>query len=149
MTLADSSVSARAALFVYGTLQVPQVVQAVLQRLPRSQPAVLSGYRCGLMAGQCYPGIVAAPGQRVRGRLLVALTWAELCRLDVYEGDEYQRVEVCVELSDERAEAGARAPARQIRAQAYVVKPQLSSRVTSAPFEWKALGKQQLRELLS
>lgn len=133
MTLADSSASAQTALFVYGTLQLPQILQVLLGRLPRSRSATLMGYRCGLMEGRYYPGIVPAEGHRVVGRLLEGLTRAELQRLDDYEGEEYRRARVSVTPHERRAE--------QVRCDVYVVREHAWLQVTSNPFVLESLSK--------
>ncbi len=139
MTLADSSTSARTALFAYGTLQLPQILQALLWRLPGSRPATLLGYRCGLLEGRCYPGIVPASGHRVVGRLLEGLTCEELQRLDDYEGDEYRRARVFVTPHGRCLEP--------VSCETYLVRERAWSRVTSTPFVLEAVSEAQLREL--
>ncbi len=38
--------------FVYGTLQYPQVLQALISRVPRMEPAVIRGYQRHSIRGQ-------------------------------------------------------------------------------------------------
>lgn len=82
--------------FVYGTLQVPAVLEHVLGRVPAIRPAVLAGYRRGRVLGQSYPAIVAAVGATVGGALLLDVNSADWERLDAYEGQLYARCSVSV-----------------------------------------------------
>lgn len=126
MTRLDSSACARTSLFVYGTLQQPETLRALIGRVPASRPARLSGFRRGLMKGRSYPGIVPAKGQCVDGRLLEGLTQPELQRLDDYEGEEYQRASVVVSLREQRV--------KPVTCDVYLVRKQVWERVTSEPF---------------
>lgn len=83
-------------LFVYGTLLFPEVLTALLGRCPPARPARLHGHRRLALRGRDYPALVAAEGHTVEGMLL-AVTAAELARLDAYEAEEYRRVAVRVE----------------------------------------------------
>lgn len=72
-----------------------RVLQAVMGRVPQWTPGVLPGYRRRALGnGRCYPGVCAAAGASVRGRVLQAVSAAELARLDRFEGDEYAAVVV-------------------------------------------------------
>lgn len=66
-----------------------RVLQEVMGRVPAWTPAVLPGYRRRALSGRCYPGVCAARGASVAGRVLHAVSAAELARLDRFEGDEY------------------------------------------------------------
>lgn len=85
------------ALFVYGTLRNPQVCRRLLGRMPASSGAILCGYVRMGVRGAAYPAMVADASNRVDGLVLTGLSGAELAALDAYEGDEYVRIEVCVE----------------------------------------------------
>jgi gamma-glutamylcyclotransferase (GGCT)/AIG2-like uncharacterized protein YtfP len=96
----SSSTTSVPSAFVYGTLQVPIVLERVLGRVPPSASAVLHGFERRSIEGQCYPGIITAPGHQARGCVLLALTDAEWALLDDYEGDMYLRRWVSVALDD-------------------------------------------------
>ena len=49
-----------ATVFVYGTLMADEVVRALIHRVPRARPAVVSGYRRHALRGQVFPGTVPA-----------------------------------------------------------------------------------------
>jgi len=85
-------------LFVYGTLLFPEVLQAVLGRVPAMEAATLPGWRAAALPGRVYPGLVpvvatsaAEPG--AAGQVLSGLTAGEWAVLDDFEGDEYARRE--------------------------------------------------------
>ncbi|CAM5251168.1 hypothetical protein SSPIM334S_04813 [Streptomyces spiroverticillatus] len=76
-------------LFVYGTLRFPEVLHAVLGRVPSGTPAEAAGWRAAAIRHRAYPGLVPSPGSVTRGLLLADLTPAEWQLLDEYEGAEY------------------------------------------------------------
>lgn len=91
---------ARHRLFVYGTLQLPERLQALIGRVPFSVAAELSGFRCGLVARADFPGIVPCSDSITPGLLLAGLTLGELNSLDDYEGELYRRVSVQVKTAE-------------------------------------------------
>ena len=86
-------------LFAYGTLCADEIVDALLGRSVEWSPAFLWGYRMGRVRSQAYPGIVPGRGEdRVEGRAYAALTHDDWRILDAYEGDEYERRSVTVDV---------------------------------------------------
>jgi gamma-glutamylcyclotransferase (GGCT)/AIG2-like uncharacterized protein YtfP len=77
------------ALFVYGTLLFPDVLQALLGRRPDSRPATATGWRVATLPSRVYPGLVSGSGS-VNGRLITDLTRAEWRILDTFEDDTYE-----------------------------------------------------------
>jgi gamma-glutamylcyclotransferase (GGCT)/AIG2-like uncharacterized protein YtfP len=101
-----------ARVFVYGTLQDESLVERLLGRRLRWQPAVLDGYCRMLDASIGYPVVHQLAGASVDGRLLEEVDREALAALDAYEGREYRRVAVRVQTSDGRSmEAYAYVPA--------------------------------------
>lgn len=86
-------------LFVYGTLMFDEVLLAVLNRVPATEPAAAKGWRAAALAGRPYPGLVRAEGV-VRGTLLHDLQATEWRQLNDYEAEEYRLGEI--ELTDGR-----------------------------------------------
>lgn len=76
-------------LFAYGTLQVPEVLRALLGRVPAATPATAVGWRAAALTDRVYPGLVAMPGESVAGLLLTDLSAAEWRVIDAYEDDQY------------------------------------------------------------
>lgn len=84
------------AVFTYGTLAVPAVMEAVTGRRFAGREAELAGFvRCRLR-GRSYPAAAPRAGARVAGRLYEAVDPATLARLDRFEGPLYERREVSV-----------------------------------------------------
>lgn len=88
--------------FTYGSLMWADIMARVCGREFASEPASLADHRCHPVRGQDYPGLLAAPGGLVQGRLYRDVDAAAWARLDAFEGDDYERVEVQVALGDGR-----------------------------------------------
>lgn len=88
------------AVFVYGTLLLPEVMEAVTGRAAPPRPARLVGFARRRLRGRSFPGLVEAPGTEVRGALHEGLDASALAVLDRFEGPLYERVRVRVELDD-------------------------------------------------
>ncbi len=83
------------ALFVYGTLLFPEILEALLGFVPAGSPAELAGYhRYCIYDGphpRPYPAIYPAAGHTVEGLLLRGLSGAQMAVLDAYEDEDYVR----------------------------------------------------------
>jgi gamma-glutamylcyclotransferase (GGCT)/AIG2-like uncharacterized protein YtfP len=107
-----------ARVFVYGTLQDETLVERLLGRRLRWQPAVLEGYRRMLDASIGYPVVHPLEGASIDGRLLEDVDGDALAAFDEYEGQEYRRVSVRVQTRDGRTVAAyAYVPATEGRKQ--------------------------------
>ncbi|KAH8766905.1 AIG2-like family-domain-containing protein [Hyaloscypha sp. PMI_1271] len=99
--------------FFYGTLMAPEVLHRVcygpgavgndpaktfLASQLLVQPAILHDYCRHRVRGCDYPGIVPETGHTVRGTFVTGLTDGDIFRLDAFEGNEYERIKVKVEL---------------------------------------------------
>ncbi|WP_233510031.1 gamma-glutamylcyclotransferase family protein [Actinomadura craniellae] len=77
------------ALFVYGTLQFPEVLHALIDRVPAHTPAQAPGWRVTALPERVYPGLV--PGQQTAaGYLLTGLSPEEWRVLDAFEDPVYE-----------------------------------------------------------
>jgi gamma-glutamylcyclotransferase (GGCT)/AIG2-like uncharacterized protein YtfP len=83
-------------LFAYGTLQLPDVLQAVVGQRWRGEPALLVGYGRYRVRGKPYPAVIAEPAGNVAGLLYEGIGDEELALLDSYEGELYERRTVSV-----------------------------------------------------
>jgi gamma-glutamylcyclotransferase (GGCT)/AIG2-like uncharacterized protein YtfP len=77
------------ALFVYGTLQFPEVLFALIDRVPDHEPAIAEGWRVTALPGRVYPGLVQGD-TTARGYLLAGLTSDEWQVLDAFEDPVYE-----------------------------------------------------------
>jgi hypothetical protein len=82
-------VSQSVSLFAYGSLIVPEVVDALLDRVPDQVPATLLGWSARRLRHRPYPGLVDAPGVVTHGALFLGLRPDEVELLDDWEGDLY------------------------------------------------------------
>ena len=89
-------------IFTYGSLMFADVWKPLVVGRYRSEPATLLDYRRFSVPGVSYPGIIAAPGQRVAGLLYLDVAAEDVTRLDAFEGIEYRRDALGVELADGR-----------------------------------------------
>ena len=87
-------------LFVYGTLMVPRIMRAVCGYTGSGEVAVLHGYRCRLVQGEVYPGIYPCQDEAVDGLLYRGIGVAQSRRLDRFEDDMYERLQVTVSLAN-------------------------------------------------
>ena len=94
-------------VFCYGSLMADEVLQALLGRVPVRRPARLRGYRRFQAPERTYPGVVEAPGSDVDGIALLGIEQREAEILDDFEGDEYAKKTVEVDLIDDAGETVA------------------------------------------
>ena len=83
-------------LFVYGTLQIPEVFQAVTGRCVPAEPARLADHARYCLKGLSYPGLIVELGAVTDGLLFRRLGTPEVARLDAFEDDFYERLTVSV-----------------------------------------------------
>jgi gamma-glutamylcyclotransferase (GGCT)/AIG2-like uncharacterized protein YtfP len=77
-------------LFTYGTLLFPEVLRALIGRVPQSQIASADGWRVAALKNRTYPGLVATPRVIAHGRLLTGLSGEEWRLLDNFEDRRYE-----------------------------------------------------------
>ena len=84
--------------FVYGSLMAPEVLQALLGRVPDRTEATVRGYQRQSIKGRVYPALIrcADTDARVRGELIRGMSRREIAVLDWFEDEAYvpTRVEV-------------------------------------------------------
>lgn len=115
-------------LFAYGTLQIPAILEGILQRMPESQPAELADYARYRIRGESYPGIIPLPGASTDGTLYFDITETEWRKLDRYESDLYRREPVKVRCGDGQTRG----------ADAYIIPPQHAAALGQEP--WTLAG---------
>ena len=83
-------------LFVYGTLEVKEVMRAVIGRPASFSTAVALDHRRAMVQGRVFPGMTPAANRTTVGRLYRGISDVELLRLDEFESDFYERREIFV-----------------------------------------------------
>ncbi len=91
-------------VFAYGSLMFAPVWDRVVAGSYRSVPARARGYRRFAVLGESYPAVLPVAGAdadaAVIGRVYFDVAEGDLARLDAFEGDEYRRDSVAIELLD-------------------------------------------------
>lgn len=77
-------------LFVYGTLLFPEVLAALLDRVPAREPATATGWRVAALPGRIYPGLVPDRHGVANGLVINGLSPPECRLLDAYETRDNQ-----------------------------------------------------------
>jgi gamma-glutamylcyclotransferase (GGCT)/AIG2-like uncharacterized protein YtfP len=111
-------------LFSYGTLQFPEVLQAVTGCHLAGDKAVLDDYACYLVSGKAYPGITPEHEASVEGVVYTGIGEAHFRKLDRFEGELYERVRVCV--TDMQG--------NPLQAWTYVIRDALRDRLSRTPW---------------
>lgn len=99
-------------------------------KLTTVRPALLEAHRRHRVKLMSYPAIVPHAGSSVRGSVVTGLTSGDIYRLDVFEGDQYDRKKVTVKVLknvglDEKVEAGEPAEyetEEEVEAETYIWK---------------------------
>ena len=117
--------------FTYGSLMCDDIMASVCG-IPRanlvSRAARLPHFTRHPVIGETYPGMVPSPAVSVSGVLYLNLPEAVWPRLDVFEGEMYERMPVSVE-----TEEGTVLPA-----ETYVFRPEFAHRLTAGPWDFEA-----------
>ena len=82
--------------FVYGSLLAPEVLNALLGRVPDRTPATLPGYVRRRIKERVYPALYPDPGSQVDGEVLSGMSRRELAVLDWFEDEAYTLTKVDV-----------------------------------------------------
>lgn len=75
----------------------PEIMREVAGKFEFVCDAVLNDYICLAVKEEEYPGIKANIGSKTTGKLYTGISDEGVDRLDVFEGEYYQRTEVMVE----------------------------------------------------
>lgn len=125
-------------LYAYGTLQLGAILARVVGRELTGRAATLLGYARYRIADRPYPGVLAASGEELDGTLFEGLEDGDLGRLDDYEGDWYERLELPV-----------RVGARTLAAFTYVLRPEHVHRLTREPWDLARFEREHLESYLA
>lgn len=125
-------------IFAYGTLMIPAVMYAVTARHFRFKKAVFRGYARFTVNGESYPGIVPEADAVTEGIIYLNVDEASLERLDIFEGELYQRTPVRVETKGEAI----------LNAETYVIKPEYRGYLSSKGWDVNTFIKTYLETFL-
>lgn len=127
--------------FFYGTLMDADIRRAVLgDRAPDTvEPATLLGYRRVAAANGAYPMLLKANGYEVDGVVARGLDKVARARLDRYEGDEYELIDVDVATREKR----------DLRALVYMPARDNAPRMSLGPWTLDMWQRRFKRELLA
>ena len=93
---------------------IPDVMYAVTTREFRFIDAVLRGYARFAVKGESFPGIIPVIDKSTEGIIYFNVDEPSLARLDIFEGDLYQRTPIQVETQGGKI----------LKAETYVIKPE-------------------------
>lgn len=116
-------------VFTYGSLMFPEVWSVVVAREFHTIAGTASGYAIYRVRDAVFPAIVAAGNESVvRGLLYLDVDDESIARLDRFEDDFYDRLELLVDCADGKDRAAG----------AYVVAPKNRHVITAEPWsaEW-------------
>jgi len=111
---------------------------AVTTRKFRSIDAILKGYARFTVKGESYPGIVPATGAATEGIIYFDVDEWSLERLDAFEGDLYQRIQIQAETKEKEI----------LKADTYVIKPKFRSNLSSLEWNIKEFAQKHLKTFL-
>jgi len=92
-------------LFVYGTLQYPEILKKITGKSFVSKPAILYNFNRHKVQNAEYPAIVSKHGAKTYGLVLENVDDESLKAIDIYEGEEYEKSLVSVFTEDSKTEA--------------------------------------------
>jgi gamma-glutamylcyclotransferase (GGCT)/AIG2-like uncharacterized protein YtfP len=116
-------------VFTYGSLMFPEVWSTVVGREFDTIEGTAAGYAIYRVRDAVFPAIIAASdGSTVRGLVYLDVDADSIARLDRFEDEFYERLEVTISCAD----------GQERRASAYVVPPKNVHVVTAEPWtaEW-------------
>jgi len=112
-------------VFTYGTLEIPEVMEAVTGRSLASAEARAKGFAKFLLKGRIYPGMTAVRGSICSGRVYYHIDRRTLEILDAFEDDVYTREHIEVEVEGNRS----------LQAYAYLIRQQDRACLTATPWQ--------------
>jgi gamma-glutamylcyclotransferase (GGCT)/AIG2-like uncharacterized protein YtfP len=114
-------------VFTYGTLIMPQVMQAVCGMTFEHVSASIDGFARFGIKNKVFPGIIRDKDSMVDGVLYLNVDDQALKRLDFFEDKEYERIKVNAELDG----------GKKVEAFAYLIAPAYESILTREPWNLK------------
>ena len=125
-------------LFAYGSLLLPEVMQAVTGRVFRFQGATLRGYAEFRLRAAPQAAIIPFPDMATQGVVYYDVDAASVRRLDAFGGGIYERVEVNAEAED----------GEWVEAEAYVIHLKQLKLLTAKPWDEDEFRRKHLRQVV-
>ena len=126
-------------IFTYGSLMFPAVMKAVTGREFPSRKARVKKYARFKVEGESYPGLTPSVGAVTDGILYLNVDPLSVKRLDDFEGEMYERVEMQADGLD-----GESFPAH-----AYIIRAQYRDRLSSSKWDPARFEAEDLREFMA
>jgi gamma-glutamylcyclotransferase (GGCT)/AIG2-like uncharacterized protein YtfP len=114
-------------LFVYGTLMAPALWRSIVAGNYCFEEGVLHDYLRKKVSGEVYPGLIPSTGASVKGILYYTITDRDTCRLDTFEGSDFERITVPIKTMSGKI----------VRCQTYYLKPALHYRLTTTKWSYE------------
>lgn len=114
-------------VFTYGSLMFGEVFERIVRHRYHSQHAYVRHFKRTVIRNHAYPVVLPSYGHRLDGELYFDVKHTDLRRLDIFEGEYYQRQQTRVTLGDTH---------QQVRADIYVLKPAFRHLASARP--WSA-----------
>lgn len=127
-------------IFTYGSLMCNDIMFGVAGCEAESSTAILKDYYRSKIQNEEYPAIIPRLNAQVEGTLYLNLKNASIARLDVFEGEYYDRQVVQVWIDEYVAKT----------AMVYVFKPQYQNLLTYSEWsytEFLEVGKQKFKDV--
>lgn len=86
-------------IFVYGTLQSPEIVKKLTGKSFKITPAVLPGYKLCCIKNCDYPAVIQHNDMETNGFVLENVDDLSIDIISYYEGDEYEKRQVTVNMN--------------------------------------------------
>jgi hypothetical protein len=126
-------------ILTYGSLMFPAVMKAVTGREFPSRKARVKKYARFKVEGESYPGLTPSVGAVTDGILYLNVDPLSVKRLDDFEGEMYERVEIQADGLD-----GESFPAH-----AYIIRAQYRDRLSSSKWDPARFEAENLREFMA
>jgi gamma-glutamylcyclotransferase (GGCT)/AIG2-like uncharacterized protein YtfP len=126
-------------IFTYGSLMFPSVMRAVTGREFPSRKARVENYVRFKVKGESYPGLTPSEGSVTGGVVYLDVDALSVRRLDDFEGEMYERMEVRADALD----------GESITANTYVIRAQYRDRLSSAEWDPARFEADDLREFMA
>lgn len=92
-------------VFVYGTLLFPEITKKLTGKTFKISPAELPGYKLYCVKNSDYPAIIRQKDSVTEGLVLENVDEFSLNIISFYEGDEYEKEKVTVNLNGKATDA--------------------------------------------